>query len=245
MFALPTPTAGKVRTFNLHTEHHGDDEVTAMDLGVRITGPSSLLDLLHSNLREMLYLPPLENQASIPGESAPWTVLRCDAAKAIPVKHELVGRNIVLEPSSEIESELRADDLLELSPCNVNKFLVTAFQGGSVYIDFRIQCNNVDQAAIGAGGAMLNQEVKLSVTHTAVDDQAGSTADEGGAADEEEGGEPKDATTLFAEAEAAADAERGEGWPFPPGGAAAVESPPAHMREPKISKKARKALGKP
>ena len=224
MFALQTLTPGTVRTFNLRTEKHGDKDVTAMDLGVRITGSSSLLDMLHSNLREMLYFPPDPQQASIPGESAPWTVLRCDAAKSIHVKHELVGLNVVLEPSTEIESELSDGDALALGSCNVNAFKVTARPGGSVDIDFRIQTNDIDAAAIGKAGAMLSQDVKISVTHTELPEEPaeGEAKPDGAPPD-------KDATGLFVDG-AATETKPGDPdhvtWSFPEQPPTGFEAPP-------------------
>ena len=252
MFALPTLTAGTVRTFNLRTEKHGDDDVTAMDLGVRVTGPSSLLDMLHTSLREMFYLPPLANQASIPGESPPWTVLRCDAVRSTGVKHELVGRNVVLEPSSEIESELGHAGAIALGACNVNKFSVTAHPGGSVDIDFRIQTNDIDADSIGHAGAMLSQEVKLSVTHTEVE---GSHDEPPAAA---KAGKKKDATGLFVEGAASTgkvELSETAAWPFPGSDNAKAQAalndrllgaaPPQHLVEekPPHVKAARKKAG--
>lgn len=212
MFALPTPTACKVRTFSLNDELHGEDKVHAMNLGIRVTGPNSLLDLLHSSLREMLFLPPLADQASIPGETAPWTVLRCDGAPGVAVKHELIGRNVTLS-TSEIESEMSRDDLLELTECRVNKFHVTAYQGGTVDIDFRVQCSNVDREAIGRGGAMMGQDGKLSITHTEL---APNQAEPTASPPRIEG----DATTLFVDSNMETDKvdlSPEANWPFPKG----------------------------
>lgn len=242
MFALPTPTAGKVRTINLRTEMHGDANVHAFDIGVRITGPSSLLDLLHSSLREQLYLPPIENQASIPGEVPPWTVLRCDAVPGVAVKHELVGRNVTLAPSVEIESVMRNADELQLTDCNVNKFHVTAHQGGSVDIDFRIQCSDIDAEAIGMAGAMLQQEVKVAITHTEVaPNQAAPT--------EAPPRVEADATSLFAEGGAAAEPAQKTtlspeaAWPFPKGEVAAGAPPKLTTKD--VTGRARKGESAP
>jgi hypothetical protein len=240
MFALPHATRAHVRTFNLRTEKHGDDDVTAMDLGMRVTGSSALLDMLHPGLRGSLYLPPDETQATIPGETPPWTVLRCDAVPFVTLpKYELIGRNVVLTPATEIESELSEDDELQLSPCNVNGFKVTAHAGGSVDIDFRIQCANIDSGAIGMAGAMLAEDVDLSVTHTEVAETppAASTAPKA---------EEKSATDLFVEGAEKPDPDRVP-WPFPTGNKppdtfADVNggAPPAHLTEPKVSKAQRK-----
>jgi len=134
---------------------------------MRLTGSNVLLDMLHPGLRAALYLPPDPAQATIPGETPPWTVLRCEAVPFVAVKYELAGRNVVLVPASEMESEL-AQDELQMSSCNVNAFKVTAHAGGSVDIDFRIQSNDIDAGAIGMAGGMLAQDVELSITHTDV-----------------------------------------------------------------------------
>lgn len=200
MFALSTPTLATVRTFNLRTEKHGDDDVHAIDLGLRVTGSSAMLDMLHPSLRELLYLPPLSVQAVIEGEEHPWTVLRCDAVPGVSVKGELIGRFVTLSPATEIESALAEDDELGLADSKASKFHVTAHAGGSVDIDLRVQCADVDAETIGFAGALLNQAVRVTIIHTEVPPNETRPTDSPPTPQ-------KDATTLFAEGGEGGEAE--------------------------------------
>lgn len=88
----------------------------------------------------------------------------------------------------------RRDDVLELADCTIGKFHVTGYQGGSCDVDFRIQCSDVDATAIGATGAMLHEQPRMTLTHTEVQPNAAAPA-----APTESPAPAKDATELFAE----------------------------------------------
>lgn len=51
MFELLTPIEATLRTLTPRTEKHGEDDVSAVSLGLTIRGPNTLLDYLSKGLR--------------------------------------------------------------------------------------------------------------------------------------------------------------------------------------------------
>lgn len=65
-FEILTPTDATLTSVTPRTEKHGDDDVFAISLGLKVTAPNTLLDTLAPGLRDSLYKA-VEGQEQLPG----------------------------------------------------------------------------------------------------------------------------------------------------------------------------------
>lgn len=70
MFQIDTPTPATLKSLTPRTETHGDQEVSAMSFGLKITGPNTMLDALQPGRRDALYRA-VEGQDQLPGVEPP------------------------------------------------------------------------------------------------------------------------------------------------------------------------------
>jgi hypothetical protein len=65
-FEILTPTDADLTSVTPRNETHGEDKVFAVSLGLRVTGPNTMLDILQPGLRDALYKP-VDGQEQLPG----------------------------------------------------------------------------------------------------------------------------------------------------------------------------------
>lgn len=156
-FQLLTPTAAKLHSFTPRIEKHGEENVPAVSLGLTITGPNTLLDLLQPGLREAVYKA-AEGQEALPGVEAPTPLMRSRAMERIKLKlPEMEGWQLV------IEHGIDDDSAIDLHGCKVDAFAVEPFEGGSVELRFRVGTNDVDETYMGHLAMKLGQEVSITL----------------------------------------------------------------------------------
>lgn len=188
-FEIQNQTA-KIASITTRIEKHGDEDVPAVSLGLRITGPNTLLDLMQPGLREVLYKA-VDDQEALPGVDAPTPLLRTRCIEKFPVKMpDMVGWQLVIENGIDDESAI------DLHDCKVDKFVAEPFEGGSCEISFRVGTSDIDEAYAGRLAMKLGREVPISL----VAPQAKPDAIDGTVAafEADHPGEP-DAGDLFAE----------------------------------------------
>lgn len=156
-FTLDHQTA-KIATVTTRIEKHGDEDVPAVSIGLRITGPNTLLDLLSPGLREVLYTAP-EAQESLEGIEAPTPLLRTRCIERFPVKvPDMLGWRLV------IDHGIDDDSAIDLHDCKVDKFVAEPFEGGSCEIGFRVGTSDVDETYMGRLAMKLGREVVVTLT---------------------------------------------------------------------------------
>jgi hypothetical protein len=232
LFTLDTATDAKLTSVTPRSEHHGTDLVSAITLGLAITGPNTILDLLSPTLRHALYTrADDDSQEALDGIEPPTPKLR--------TKH--LGPLTLSIPAIEggtLFVEWGISDDMELGSCKVDKWRAECMEGGSIALSFRVSTNDLSEEEAGHLFGKLGQVIAIRFTppapatepvHTGqiIDGTKGPSAglfdgpeDEG----DSEGGEP-DATDTFVEQHGKAREETLEermargvpAWPFPTG----------------------------
>lgn len=156
-FVIPTSTAAKLNSLTPRIERHGEDCVPAVTLGLTLTGPNTLLDLLQPGLRDVLYKA-VEGQEVLPGVEHATPLLRTRALERIKLKMpEMLGWQLV------IEHGIGDDSAIDLHDCKVDKFSCEPFEGGSVELSFRVSTSDVDETYMGHLAMKLGQEVQIQL----------------------------------------------------------------------------------
>lgn len=165
-FELTTMTEVLIRSTNNRAENHGNDLVPAVDLSLLLTGSNDILNLLEPGLRDVLYRSAREGEDVARGETAdlPGTeltdapVLR-SAVLGMPIviDREIVGRDLVIDYGAGGRSNIT------LSTCSVNSFKADCKEGGTVELQFRVQCSGVSEKALGKLGTLVKHKVRITL----------------------------------------------------------------------------------
>lgn len=140
LFELKTPIVAAIRHVINRTENHGGEDVPAISLGLRISGPNTLLDLLSDNAKGTIYL---DTQRRVEGVEAVLTELRCpDITEHTMGNLKLEGWTLVIVHAT--------GEPFRLGKCAVHKFKVPkALQGGSIELDFLVSTADCSEAIAG------------------------------------------------------------------------------------------------
>ena len=123
-FELKTPTAATLRTVTPRTEIHGDEKVSAISLGLSITGPNTLLDALDGGkLRNALYMA-VPGQDQLPGVEPSTPLLRARGIEEVKCAGTLEGWTV------RFEHGIDDDSAIVLGGSKVDKFRVIPTEGG-------------------------------------------------------------------------------------------------------------------
>lgn len=157
MFEL-TDTPAILTSVTPRTETHGDDKVFAISLGLKITGPNTLLDKLTPALRHMIYTANPDATPELPGVEESTPLLRCPGVELMTLKAALEGWTLA------VDHGIDEADPITLGGCKVDKFKVAPSQGGTVDLMFRIGSNDIDATEAGLLCSHLSQEIKITLT---------------------------------------------------------------------------------
>lgn len=146
-----------LKTVTIRTEKHGEEDVTAISLGLRATMPNTVLDALDPTLRQALYQA-VPGQEQLPGVEPATPMLRTSSIETVPLKHCFEGWTF------KIDHGIDEANPITLGGCKVDKFVLTPHDGGSVDLAFRVGSSDIDATEIGLIGAKLAQEIKVSLT---------------------------------------------------------------------------------
>lgn len=155
-FQLTTATRAVLATMTVRTEHHGDEKVPAVTLGLKITGPNTVLDNFGKpyDFRHALYTAP-EGQEQFEGiDNTP--DLRSVGMEAIKLAvPKLEGWRLL------VDHGIDESDPIDMGNCSVSKFRLEPFQGGSCELSFIVSTDDVDAEYLGLLGAKLGQELSI------------------------------------------------------------------------------------
>ena len=247
-FEILTPIAAKLNTVTPRVEKHGEDNVSAVSIGLSITGPNTILDHLDGGkLRNALYMA-VPDQEQLPGVEPSTPLLRARGIEEVKCTGAVEGWTV------EIEHGIDDASAIVLGAAKVDKFRVKPMEGGSVVLLFRVGTSDISEHEAGVLFGKLGQEVMLTLRAPVKADGPvidGTTGHPGLADSQAAHGD--DATDLFAagasdrhagdfgdadgapgagDSDDAGTAERGENWPFPGGdGAASGADDPAWPAE--------------
>lgn len=158
MFELPPNTELTLKSVTPRTEKHGDEDVFAVSLGLKLTGPNTLLDLVQPGLLDMLYTAPPDDQAEIPDVERVKPLLRTAGVESVKLTACLEGWTL------HIDRGVDADQMIVLGGCKVDSFVVHALQGGSVELHFRVGSSDIDADEAGWICASLKQPIFVGLT---------------------------------------------------------------------------------
>ena len=156
-FELLTTTAATLKTLTPRTEKHGDDDVSAVSLGLSITGPNTMLDSLQPGLRDALYKAK-DDEPLLPGIEATTPLLRSAGIEAVKLTAKFEGWTL------RIDAHIDDGDPFVLGACKVDKFAVVPSQGGSIELLFRVGTSDIDQTEAGWLFGHLSQELWITLT---------------------------------------------------------------------------------
>lgn len=156
MFEILTATDVTLRTLTPRTEKHGDDEVSAMSLGLTITAPNTLLDALQPGLRTMLYTA-VEGQEQLPGVEPATPLLRAKGVESVHLAACLEGWTL------KVDQGIDEDNPIELGGSKVDKFVVHPHEGGSVDLTFRVGTSDIDESEAGWLFGRLRQIISVTL----------------------------------------------------------------------------------
>lgn len=156
MFELTTPTDALLKTFSPRVEKHGEDEVSAASLGLRIIGANTLLDLLQPGLRTMLYTAP-EGQESLPGVEPSTPLLRAKGVESVKLAACFEGWTL------KIDHGIDERDPFVIGGSKVDKFVVVPKEGGTVEIDLRVGSSDIDESEAGWLYGRQRQDISITL----------------------------------------------------------------------------------
>jgi hypothetical protein len=248
LFTLESATDAKLTSVTPRSEHHGTDLVSAISLGLTITGPNTILDLLSSSLRHALYTiaDASETQESLPEIDPPTPKLRTKHLGAVPL-------TIPAIEGGTLYVEWGIGDDMELGSAKVDKWRAECMEGGTVSLSFRVSTSDVSEEEAGHLFGKLGQVIAIRFTPPApktepgtvitIDGTKGPGLPFDGPEEDDEGSDEDEKTPEQALAEAVATAPeetleerlaRGvPAWPFPTG------SKPAEGEKPSSGPRAR------
>lgn len=191
MFQLTTPTEVKLCSMTPRTEKHGDDDVSAVSLGLRIVAPNTLLDIVQPGLRDALYKA-VEGQEQLPGVEPTTPLLRARGIEAVKLAACFEGWTLA------IDRGIDESDPIKLGGSKIDKFVVEPKEGGSIELTFRVGSSDIDEGEAGWLFGHLGQQIVVTIAAPEVKREAidGTVGHPGAAGGDERQGDlltPEDA----------------------------------------------------
>ena len=164
-FELTTKTPATLATMTPRLEKHGDKDIPAVSLGLRIKAPNTLLDVLAPGLMAMLYKP-VEKPADEPEQGE---LPEVEAATSMPLLRTRVIETLHLRGELNgwklgIDYGIDDDSAIHLDACKCDKFRVLELlEGGSIELAFRIGTSDVDEESMGRLTMLLGSEIMVTL----------------------------------------------------------------------------------
>lgn len=156
MFQIQSPTTATLKTLTPRTETHGDEKVSAMRFGLKITGPNTMLDALQPGLRDALYRA-VEGQDQLPGVEPATPLLRSKGIESVKLKACFEGWTL------KIDAGIDENDPIAFGSCEVDAFQVVPSEGGIIDLHFRVGTSDIDQDEAGWMFGHLQQEIDITL----------------------------------------------------------------------------------
>jgi hypothetical protein len=156
MFQLTNPTEVKLCSMTPRTEKHGDEDVSAVSLSLRLTGPNTLLDTLQPGLRDALYKA-VDGQEDLPGVEPATPLLRARGIESVKLTACFEGWTLA------IDQGIDESDPIKLGGSKIDKFVVEPKEGGSIDLTFRVGSSDIDEAEAGWLFGHLGQQIVVTV----------------------------------------------------------------------------------
>lgn len=156
MFQLTTPTEVKLCSMTPRTEKHGDDDVSAVSLALRLVGPNTMLDIVQPGLRDALYKA-VEGQEHLPGVEPATPLLRARGVESVKLTACFEGWTLA------IDRGIDESDPIKLGGSKIDKFVVEPKEGGSIELTFRVGSSDIDEGEAGWLFGHLGQQIVVTI----------------------------------------------------------------------------------
>ena len=186
MFQITEMTEAHVASVTNRTEANGNKRVPAVSIGLEMTVPNTMLDLIDGSIRHALYKA-VEGQDELPGVDPATPVLRCNSLDSVSLVTSHEGWTL------KVDDGIDDTQPMTFGACKVDRFRVDAKQGGRVVLRFRVGTSDIDAERLGKLGMHNGGSIWITLTPRAKD--AGPVIDGSNEAFERD---HPDATDLFA-----------------------------------------------
>jgi hypothetical protein len=156
MFEITQPTAALLVSVTNRSEKHGDEDVPAVSLGLKITGANTLLDLLSKDLRTALYHAPRNKTVEGVDELAPTLRTKC-------IEHVALNLGPFDGWTLNVDHGIDEGDPVTFGGCKVDKLRVMPIEGGSVELSMRIGTSDISAESLGIIGMQIGHEISITL----------------------------------------------------------------------------------
>jgi hypothetical protein len=143
-----------ITSVNLRNELHGDEHVGAVDIGITMSVPNSMLEMFNPDLVSTFYRGPVSGQIEIDGRLPDLKF----ADLAMPMKWSYVGAGYEVA----LDYGMNEDKQLTFIKCQVDKFKFDMKPGGQVDLSLRIIAHPKAED-VGELYELLGDEVDLTL----------------------------------------------------------------------------------
>lgn len=155
MFSLDTKLV-KISSLNLRKERHGEELVSACDIGVSADLPNSELAHFHPLLKDSFYMRDDNAQADLVDGDAHKPVLKFPGFPAIKWPVDMEGYQFIAHTGIGGPSEIRLMDV------KIKKMVFLFKDGGTFHIQFSVQAHpSADES--GRLADLIQEEVQISL----------------------------------------------------------------------------------
>jgi len=162
-FEIEDFTAVKLVSVNFRSQLHGEEHVPAVDLGVAMDAPNSVLSYFDGALLSALYYSSAASSGQAAIEGVPQVLPNMRFPRlGLPLKWDDTGKGYELE----IDYGLGPDESnIVLDLCTVGEFRLTPKEGGTVEIKLRVQCSGspLTEKVCGKLASLIQQEVHIKL----------------------------------------------------------------------------------
>jgi hypothetical protein len=162
-FELDQKTRLHVVNVNPRREKHGDENVTAVDLKLRLEASNDALTMFDGSLKSSLYYRSAaasdNPQPGLDGVPAVSELPNLRFPKLGALRWDDEGTGYTLR----IDHGLGGKSDLVLGDCAVNSFAIENKEGGTVILTFRLQCNKVDEKELGKLCTLIDSDIEATI----------------------------------------------------------------------------------
>lgn len=161
MFTIDTETTIHLRKFSKREENHGKDLIPAIDLAVEQSGPATLLDLFHKDLRASIFTnrgAPPPGELDLPIGDTP--NIKVPMLKMpLSLDYEQTGLSLRVFYGSNEKSHV------VLGLVKMHKVqIVERAEGGSVKLHYSLSCaNEISEKVIGRLGILGGHDISITL----------------------------------------------------------------------------------
>jgi hypothetical protein len=144
--SFPNPRDVTLRNAQVRMEKHGEDDVPALDLALSLTGGNDLLNMLHPDLRRLVFKPLSETEGTLPLPVDDLPSIRFAQLK-MPLQFGFEHAGMTLDVYYGTNDKKPA---MVFGACTMSKPRVEQLiEGGSVELRFNVSTKDVNEKTIG------------------------------------------------------------------------------------------------